>query len=178
MYRSLEKAVNSWLKAESGGDPNRAEMALRRVFMRLPSHAPPPGLVEAVLRRLGLSPVGLLSPPELTLSWKAALGLCFTLAALAAGVFPRIVAALWTGLGPGKVIDLGAGLLVDLSARIAEGIAVWGALSGAARAVSASFASPAMVAALAASALVSAVALRLLHTLMLPERNGRHAQFS
>lgn len=79
-------------------------------------------------------------------------------------------------LPPGKVIDLGAGVLVNLSARIADGIAVWGAFSGVARAVSATLASPATVAALAAAALISAVALRALHTLMLPERNVRHAQ--
>ncbi len=176
MYRSLENAVNSWLRAESGDDPNRAENALRRVFLHLPRYAPPAGLVEAVLERLGLPPAGLLSPPRWTLRWKAALGVSFALAALAIGVLPRFLAALWTGLGPGVAIDLGAGVLVGVSARLAEGIAVWGALSDVARAVSASLASPTTGAALAAAALISALALRLLHTLMLPERNVRHAQ--
>lgn len=176
MHRRLEKAVISWLKAERGRDPNRAEAALRRVFLRLPLHAPPAGFVAGVLARLGMSPVGLLSPPRLTLRWKVALGVCFALVALTAGSLPRFVVALWTGLGPGKLIDLGAGALVDLGARLAEGIAVWSALSSAARAVSASLASPTMVAALAAAALISAAALRVLHELMLPERNARYAQ--
>ncbi len=175
MYRSLEKAVNSWLNAERGGDPNRAEAALRRVFLRLPRYAPPPGLLAGVLARLGMSPVSLLTPPRLTLQWKAALGVCFALTALAAGTLPPVVAVLFTGLGPGAMVDVGAGVLVDLSARLAEGVAFWGALSGVARAVSVSLASPAMLAALAASALISAAALRLLHGLMLPERNARHA---
>lgn len=174
--RNLKKAINRWLKAEQRDDARGAETALRRVFLRLPLHAPPAGFVAAVLARLGMSPARLLAPPRMTLRWKVAIAACFGLVALAGGLLPSTLGALWAGLGPSKLIDLGAGLLVGLSARMAEGLLVWGTLSGVAQTVSESLASPRIMAAIATAALVSALALRWLHGLLIPERNTRYAQ--
>lgn len=176
MERTLKKAVSSWLKAESSDDPNRAEVALRRVFLRLPRYAPPATFLAGVLARLGMAPAALLAAPKLTLRWKAAIAASFALVALTGGVLPRMLGALWAGLGPGKLIDLVAGAVVSLSARLAEGVTVWSTLSGVARTVSESLASPSMMAAVATAALVSAVAFRLLHGLLISERNTRYAQ--
>ncbi len=176
MERTLKKAINNWLNAELGDDPYRAESALRRVFLRLPRYAPSADFVAGVLSSLGLASTGLLAVPRLTLRWKVAIVVCFVLVALAGSLLPGMVGALWAGLGPGKAIDLAAGLVVGLSARFAEGVVVWGALSGVARTVSESLTSPSMMAAIAAAALISATALRLLHGLMLPDRNPRYVQ--
>lgn len=177
MDRRLGKAIDSWLNAERANNASRAELALRRVFLRLPRYAPPPGFVADVLARLGLAPVRLLAPSRMTLRWKAAIGVSFALVALAGGILPRTLGALWAGLGPGKLIDFAAGALVGLSARLAEGMAVWGTLSGVARIVSESLASSSMMAAIAAAALLSAAALRLLHGLLITaERNTGYAR--
>lgn len=176
MERALKKTVVTWLNAEGEADPNRAETALRRVFLRLPRYAPPAGLLTAVLGRLGMEPRGLLSAPRLTPQWKALMAVAFALVAVLGGAMPRLLGALWIGLGPGRAIDLTAGFLVGLTARLAESVLVWGALSGAARIVFESVSSPQMMTAIAAAALVSAAALRLLHGLLLSERNSRYAQ--
>jgi hypothetical protein len=174
--RALEKAIKSWLRAERAGDPNRAELALRLVFTRLPLPAPSPDFARRILARLAGSAWALAVPPRFTLRWKVALGSCFALIALAGGVLPRILIELWAGVGPGKLIELAASLLIGLSSRLAVGIAVWDALVGVARTVSASLASPSMMLVIAASALLCAVALRWLHELLLPERNASYAQ--
>lgn len=173
MTRALEKAIKNWLEAERGGDPARAELALRRAFLRLPLHAPPPDFAATVLGHLGITVRAF--APRLTLRWKVALGACFALTALAVAILPRFVADLWIGIGPSKLVELGAGLLVSLTSRLAIGITVWDALSSVARIVSISLASPQMMAAVGGAALLCAVALRWLHGLLISERNASYA---
>ncbi len=176
MTRRLEKAIASWLNAERGSDARRAELALRQVFARLPLYAPPPEFARRVLAPFAGSAWALSAPLRLTLRWKVVLASCFALVALAGGTLPRLLVELWAGLGPGKVIELAASLLIGLSSRVAVGITVWDALAGVARTVSASLASPSMMVAVAAAALLCAVALRWLHGLLIPERNTSYAQ--
>lgn len=171
MDRRLKNAVETWLKAESGDDPNRAETALRRVFLRLPLPMPPADLLDHVLAALGFERRRLFASPF----WRVAAALCLTVAALVSMVLPGLVGSLWTGFGPGKAIDVGADLLVATSARVAEASAVWETLSGTARLVSPSLTSPTMMTLVVALALVSALALRLLHGLLISERNAHYA---
>ena len=138
MERRLKKTVRSWLKAEGAGDANRAEAALRAVFLRLPAFGPSADFVDRVLLRLGIRPESLAAQRGLTLQLKAVLGLCYLLAAVAVVWLPGLLGSLWSGLGPGKAIEFGAGALVGLTERLAEALAVLGTLSGVARVVSAS----------------------------------------
>lgn len=174
MERRLKKTVRSWLNAEDAGDANRAEAALRAVFLRLPTYLPPADFVDRVLLRLGIRPESLAAHKGLTLQFKALLGLCYLLAALAVVWLPGLLGSLWTGLGPGKAIELGAGVLVSLTERLAEGIAVWGTLTGVARVVSSSVASPAVLAAIAAAGLIGVIAFRLLHGLLVSEKDAHY----
>ncbi len=176
MERALKKAVNTWLKAEAGADPDRAELALRRVFLRLPPVTPPAGFSAAVLARLGIAPQALFAPLRLAPQWKAVLAVSFALVAILGGAMPRLLGTLWIEVGPGRAVDLLAGALVSLTARLADGAAVWTALTGVARIVSESLYSPQMMTVVAAAALLSAIALRLLHGLLISERNPRYAQ--
>lgn len=176
MERRLKKAVRSWLDAESARDANRAEAALRAVFLRLPVYAPPSDFVDRVLLRLGIRSEELTAHRGLTLQLKGVLGLCYVLAGLAVMWLPGFLGSLWSGLGPGKAIEVGAGVLVALTERLAEGIAVWGTLSGVARVVSTNVASPAVLSAVAAAALIGVIAFRLLHGLLVTEKDARYVQ--
>lgn len=170
MERKLRKAINTWLEAERGADPNRAESALRQVFLRLPLHSPPVDFVDQVLLRLGIRPAELSTPFAWRLRWRFAAGLCLGFLAIGATALPRLVAFLWSAFGPGQAVDWGASLLVGLSARLAHGLVLWDALSTVAQTVSSSLFSPTILAALAASVLLGAGALRLLHLLVITER--------
>ena len=180
MERRLKKTVRSWLEAEGTGDGNRAEAALRAVFLRLPSYRPSADFVDRVLLRLGIRPEGLASSRGLTLQFKLALGLCYVLAALALVWLPGILGGLWSGLGSGALLGLFNGVLVSLTKSWSQGMVVWETLTGLARAVSAGLASPTVFGAMALATLVSAVALRWLHELLVSDsvsdRNARHVQ--
>ncbi len=174
MERRLRKAVVTWLEQERGGDARRAEMALRRVFLRLPLPTPRPNFTQHVLARLGL----LLTPASFSLRWKVAVSLCFALVALASTVMLPFLAELWTGLGASKIVELTAGFVVALSGRLAASIIIWEALVSVSTAVSASLASPTVMTVIAVAALVCALATRWLHGLLITEGNSRYVQSS
>jgi hypothetical protein len=174
--RRLKKSIESWLNAEGGGNAQRAEAALRAVFLRLPALTPPADFVDRVLVRLGIRPESLATHRGLTLQFKFVLGLCYVLAALAVIWLPGVLAELGSTFGSGLLISFLTGVLVSATKLLSQGVVVWETLTGLARAVSASLASPTVFAAMATTILVSAIALRLLHDLLVSDRNARDAQ--
>ena len=174
MERRLRKAVASWLAAERGADGDRAERRLRNVFLRLRRPAPPTGFVGAISNRLGLPVTGLARRP----GFRAAALLVLTLTALAVQVVPGILAELWAGFGPGKLIELVAGGLVVVSSRVAATLAIWETVGATWRLVAPDLAQPAVLWLVGLCTLVSAGALRLLHELLVSERSSLYVESS
>ncbi len=174
MKRRLEAAIRRWLGHELAGREVQGERALTRVFAVLPRPWPPAGFAERVLASAGLAPARARDLAGLEV--RVLVGLACALSAVSIFYLPSILAALSATVRARGLIELGAGLLVELSQRVAAGFAFWDALRLAGRVLSEAAATPAVMTTLTLAVLVSAGAFRLLQELVIPERSRQNVR--
>lgn len=173
MTRALQRAYERWLALERAGRDAAAEVALGRVFARLPLPAVPAGFAERVLARAGLAmPLAARQP---ALAMRLAVAICLALASSSLLLLPGALAVLGELAGLLRPIQLGLGLVTGVAQRFGEGVAAWRALSEAGRLLSDLAASPPVLAALTLGLLASAGAFRLLQRMVLAERSSGYA---
>ncbi len=174
MRRRLDKAIAKWLGHELAGRERPGERALTRVFARLPRPLPSAGFAERVLLAAGLTPGRARDLAGLEV--RALVALACALSAVSIFYVPSVLSAISATVRARGLVDLAAGLLVELSQRVAASFAVWDALRLAGRVIAEAAATPGVMATLALAALVSAGAFRLLQELVIPERSRQNAR--
>ncbi len=172
MSRRLQRAFRSWMRLEMRGREERAEKALRRVFLSLPELPLPAGLAERILARAGIPPA-VAAVPSLGLRLAVALGLL--LLGLSFVLLPGTLATVAGLLAAVSWTEVALAGLVGLVQRVGEGLAVWRALSDVGGILAEALYSPKVLAVLTCSALLSAAAFRMLYGLMMQERRSRYA---
>ncbi len=172
MSRRLHRALRSWMRLELRGREERAEEALRRVFLSLPDLPLPAGLADRILARAGLSPAPA-AVPSLGLRLAVALGLL--LVGLSVAVLPETLTTAAGLLQAVSWTEVALAALVGLAQRVGEGVAVWRALSDVGAIVAEALSSRTVIAVLTSSALLSAGAFRMLYGLMMQERRSHYA---
>jgi hypothetical protein len=169
--RRLEKAVRYWLRSEERGSEREAEQAFLRVFELLPIPEPGTMWMERTLTRIGLVP-----RPVNAASWayKTAVGLSLALASLAMALVPSALTTIARTVSLASLVDWGAGLIVIVIQRLAQGVTIWGILARVGEGVAAAMASPTALASLLLALIVSFGAIRALSGLLALERRPRH----
>lgn len=167
-------AMARWLGHELAGREAAGERALSRVFARLPRPLPSGGFAERVLLAAGLPSARARDLAGLEV--RALVALACALSAISIFYLPSVFAALAATVRARGVVDLVAGLLVELSQRMAASLAFWEALRRVGGVLAEIAATPAVMASLTLAVLVSVGAFRVLHELMVPERSRQNAR--
>jgi hypothetical protein len=169
--RKLEEAVRDWLRSEERGSEREAEQAFLRVFALLPVPEPSTIWMERTLTRIGLAP-----RPVTAASWayRIAVGLSLALASFALALVPSALATIARTVSLASLVDWGAGLIVIVIQRLAQGITIWGVLARVGEGVAAAMASPPALASLLLALIVSFGVIRALSGLLALERRPSH----
>lgn len=144
------------------------EAAGRDLFRALPRLRPASGFADRVLQRLA---------PRAwwNRSWvRGGLAAAMAAAALTIALLGPLALPIVSWIGPGGAIDFVVGGFADLIGRFAAGLAAWGPLASAARALGRGLAEPRLFALLCTQFLISALALRGLAGLSSSRRSPVH----
>lgn len=177
--RDLRRA---WLDAEAGDNAAAAEAALGALFAALPLEAPGADFAAGVLARLELAGATAAALPalparrpihsaaeRLAAAWLAAMSLgTLVLASLTVTVLPRV------GLTDG--LRAMSRLVAETWQWIGAGLLLWERMAEAGRLVAKIIQVPEIAALMLLSLLTAAAAFRLLHDILVPDRNQNYAK--
>lgn len=174
MREKLQKRVRGWLAAERQS-AEAADSALREVFLGLPAEPVPFGFADQVLARAGISATTSDRRSSAWIwFWRSALTVSLLLGALSIVVLPSTLLSLLAIINPGRLVDFGVGMGVDLVQRLGIGLVFWRVMAMIGSALSSAITSPQVLTVLVLSMLMSAVGLRVFHGLLVSERSSHY----
>ena len=182
MDRKLNRLLSEWLQHEKLGRSEAADLALWRVFQRLPQPSPPVGFAARVLAELGITPTGwpLMAPlgARSLAAYRAVLAIGLVLGGLAAAAVPLVTVVALDPARLGLLIQASIGWLADGVGFVARVLALGRAVAGVGHTLAEALVTPGLMAVTAAAALLSLTAFRMLQALVASDRSSYHARTS
>ncbi|MEO8503550.1 MAG: hypothetical protein ABI609_06590 [Acidobacteriota bacterium] len=176
MTRKHPEDLETWLRAESAGDSERADRALAGLMQRLPLAQPSAGFAGRVLQRAGIgTPVRVAVDLFAWTSVRWAIGLGLVLAAASLLFVPTLLQPLVSAVSLSGVLGALTQVIVQIGRWIGAGAAFWRVAGELGSTCALVVSKPPIALLLLAMAGMGAAALRVLNRLMSPERSAAHA---